>query len=187
MLLQIERVSWRLAYEPAGRRYGEAFHSGLALGPVTLARWVPEGARVLDIGCGTGLHARMLVNRVGTYLGIDNQEAAITTAAGRIHAPQVAFRVGDARALPSGEFDVVLLAHVLEHIDEPEALLWEVARLAPCVIVEVPDFEKDILNRVRLDLGVDFSSDDDHVREYTEELLDAQLSATGWSVQEPHA
>lgn len=182
MLLQVERVAWRLAYEAAGRQYGATFHKGLALTPGTLKAWVPAGARVLDIGCGEGHHARVLADRVGSYLGIDNQPVCIVAAEAAPVPANAAFQIGDARELPTGEFDVVLLVHVLEHIDKPEDLLCEVARLAPTVIVEVPDFDRDILNRARLDLGIDFSSDDDHVREYTAETLEGQLEAAGWRV-----
>jgi len=48
----------------------------------------------------------------------------------------------------------------------------------------VPDFESDPLNIVRLAEGCAFYSDADHVREYTEEILNAQLTRNGWVVLE---
>jgi SAM-dependent methyltransferase len=186
MLLNVERVAWRLAYETAGKQYGESFHNeSLALTPTRLADWVPSQATVLDIGCGSGRIARELAARAQSVLGIDYDEAAIRAAQMIEHPPHVRFEVGDAHELdPETKYDVVMLVHVLEHIDDPHDLLASIGRLAPTLIVEVPAFDRCVLNPVRLDLGLDFSSDDDHVREYTKQLLSEQLEAAAWTVTE---
>jgi SAM-dependent methyltransferase len=183
LLLGVERTSWRLAFEAAGRRYGEAFYNeSPPLTPDVLRAWVPAGSRVLDLGCGSGRLGRLLAQRVDSYVGIDLNEASIRIAQSLAHPPHVRFAIGDATQPPAEQFDVVILVHVLEHIDGPEGLLRTVARLAPTLIIEVPDFDHCVLNPVRLDLGVDFASDDDHVREYTRVVLRDQLEATGWRV-----
>ena len=185
LLLEMERISWRLAYEAAGTKYGETFHNeGLALTPAILGEWVPANANVLDVGCRSGRLGRVLAHQVKSYLGIDIDATSVSAAQAVEHPPHVRFAVGDATELPAGQFDVVLLVHVLEHIDEPAQLLRNLAQLADTLIIEVPDFDRCVLNSVRLDLGMDFSSDDDHVCEYTEALLRDQLKATGWEAVE---
>ncbi len=94
----------------------------------------------------------------------------------------MALRMGDAMKPPREHFDTALLLHVLEHIDDADGCLTTLRSTADRLIVEVPLFDKDELNLIRLDLGVDFSSDADHVREYTHELLKAQLTRNGWEV-----
>jgi hypothetical protein len=84
--------------------------------------------------------------------------------------------------LPGLRFDLVLLFHVLEHIDDVDALLRDLTLVAARVLVEVPDFDSDPLNYARLRLGRSFYSDSDHVREYTAPLLERQLSRAGWKV-----
>lgn len=178
-LLNVERVTWRLAYENAGVKFGEDFHNAAL---AVELEWLPAGSTVLDIGCGTGRVARLLANRAGHITGIDYDAKSIETAQQRC-PPNVRFEVGDARELPDDSYDAVLLTHVLEHLDDPVAVLSDVARHAPVLIVEVPAFNRDALNWARLRLGLDFSSDDDHVREYTPELLAEQLDAAGWKVE----
>ncbi|MCA1697162.1 MAG: class I SAM-dependent methyltransferase, partial [Actinobacteria bacterium] len=79
--------------------------------------------------------------------------------------------------------DAVLLVHVLEHIEDPVQLLRDLHRTSECLLVEVPDFDSDALNQARLALGLEFSSDADHVREYTEASIRELLGDTGWQVQ----
>ena len=180
MLLDAEQVTWRLAFEAAGKRCGDVFYEDLALNPAILSEWVPPGARVLDVGCGHGYFGRILADRLQSYFGIDINPNSVRIERQAPLPAHVRFEVGDARELPEMEFELVLLVHVLEHLDDPIALLRVAARLASIAIIEVPDFDRCILNPVRLDLGIDFSSDADHVREYTGELLNVQLEATGW-------
>jgi SAM-dependent methyltransferase len=132
------------------------------------------------VGCGTGRLGRALSKHVSSYLGIDLDNSAIRAAQALQHPAHVKFTMGDATKLPVGQFDVAMLVHVLEHLDEPEELLRNLCSVAPKLIVEVPDFNRCVLNRVRADLGMDFFSDEGHVREYTEPLLREHLEAGGW-------
>lgn len=183
VLLGVERTAWRLAFEAAGARYGESFYNEtLALTPGVLRDWVLDGTRVLDVGCGTGRLGRVLADRVQDYLGIDRNESQIQIARALSTQENLRFIVGDARELPPDNTDVAILSHVLEHIDEPVELLRDLARMAHTLVIEVPDFARCPLNRARLDLEMDFSTDDDHVREYTHESLQDQLQEAGWRI-----
>lgn len=186
LLLNVERVTWRIGFEAAHLKYGDEFFNGcVATTPDRLQNWIPPRASVLDVGCGNGRLERLLAGRTKYMLGIDYDEAAIRVAQSDVHPPHVHFELADARELAaSGQYDVVTLIHVLEHIDDPHGLLTSVKRLARTLIVEVPAFDRCVLNPVRRDLGVDFSTDDDHVREYSQQLLQEQLEKAGWAITE---
>src|SRR5581483_8612113 len=184
---RLARFSNRLALELASDVYGDDLLDGSAatLDRDAVAAAIPDGGSVLDVGCGDGRWARWLADRASRIVGIDRDPDAIAWARRNTHAANVEFRVGDARELiarPDEVFDIALLVHVLEHIDEPVKFLGELHAVARNVAIEVPDFESDLLNFVRLDLDQPFSSDADHVREYTEQILVDTLAAGGWTV-----
>lgn len=176
----------RLAFEIAGDVYGEPLYAATGGVSETLLReWIPERAGVLDLGCGTGRLSRLLGSCGHRVLAIDRDTAKIETARRAPASPNVTFVVGDVTKSLVGQiggarFDVALLVHLLEHLDEPESLLRELLGFAEWLVVEVPDFEADPLNRLRLSLDAPFFSDADHVREYTARMLQEQLDRSGW-------
>lgn len=84
-------------------------------------------ARVLDVGCGSGvLLARMKA------LGWEVEGVEVDEAAARLaRARGVSVRVGTlaAQCYPENHFDAVHSAHVLEHVHDPAGLLRECARI----------------------------------------------------------
>jgi 2-polyprenyl-3-methyl-5-hydroxy-6-metoxy-1,4-benzoquinol methylase len=87
---------------------------------------VPAGARVLDVGCGSGLLARRLLAEGYAVTGIDASPAMIELA--REHAPGGTFEVvrlptraqpGTPRGLPESAA-VVSTGHVLNYLDGRE-------------------------------------------------------------------
>lgn len=66
------------------------------------------GIRVLDVGCGTGRHARMLVARGVPVVGVDVSGGLLRAA--HAHGSGAAFVQADARALPlaTGSMDAAL-------------------------------------------------------------------------------
>ncbi len=93
---------------------------------------VAAGALVLDAACGAGLVALPLADAGYSVHGIDLAEGAISTAQGRVPLGQQAtFAVGDATALDAEDssFDVVLLLDMLEHVEQPDLVLKEAARV----------------------------------------------------------
>ncbi len=94
------------AFDAIGDRYDEAFpHKGgqLAAGR-RLAEALPPGARVLDLGCGTGLPtARQLCAAGFGVVGVDLSSVMVALA--RQHVPEAEFVCADLAALrPGGEF-----------------------------------------------------------------------------------
>lgn len=90
---------------------------------------LPHGARVADLGCGSGIFSALL-HRVGYKVtGADLSPALIDRA--RANHPEITFEVADVEHLPfdSGSFDGVLLSAVVHHLPDPSACASEVYRL----------------------------------------------------------
>lgn len=93
------------------------------------------GARILDIGCGTGEIVLRLarefpgVSLVGIDVHLPHLELARERS--RAFAARVDFRKGDAFALdfPDGSFDLTLCRHMLQAVPEPERVLAEMKRV----------------------------------------------------------
>jgi ubiquinone/menaquinone biosynthesis C-methylase UbiE len=99
---------------------------------VERARPIGASARILDLGCGTGIVARVLRERLGgaaTIVAVDKSPPMIEKA--RSVAPEVDFRLGDAMDLPfaNGSFDLVLCQEMLQFVPDRLAALREVRRV----------------------------------------------------------
>ncbi len=74
------------------------------------------GKRVLDVGCGTGRHTAWLAQQGARVIGVDPSAAMLAKA--RDKCPGVELVEGTFDTLPSGPFDLVVDALVLEHLPE---------------------------------------------------------------------
>src|SRR5215213_300170 len=91
-----------------------------------LARVLPRGARVLDVGCGSGFIAHHLSALLGARVsGIDVRK--------NVDAP-IDYASFDGAGFPAADksFDAVLLCYVLHHAQDQTAFLCEVK----CVLRE---------------------------------------------------
>ena len=98
---------------------------------------------VLEIGCGSGAILRELRRRgIGArYTGVDYSETAIDYA--KNCCREIDFRKADITdgffAPPGTHYDLIVLSHVLEHLEDPRPILRAVRALSFCVfIAEVP-------------------------------------------------
>src|SRR5262245_47023631 len=101
-----------------------------------------EGARVLDLGCGTGFTLSLLPSGA-RGVGIDFSQAALRYARTRAPGAELVRASAYALPFPTGSFDAVLALDVLEHLDDDALAARELQRvLAPggAAIVTVPAF-----------------------------------------------
>jgi SAM-dependent methyltransferase len=89
-----------------------------------VTRHFDSGARLLDVGCGTGWLARHFTD----YTGIDGSPAAVEEAAR--HGRDVRLGdVGEPLPFPDASFDGVVLKDLLEHVSDPVAVVAEARRV----------------------------------------------------------
>lgn len=124
------------------------------------ARGAVERPSVVEIGCGEGALADSLSSRdfFASYRGFDISSSGIAEAASRGVA-NAEFGLIDGSDVPATtrSADLAILSHVVEHLEHPRVMLYEAARLAPYVFVEVPleltaraprDYEVDALGHI---------------------------------------
>lgn len=87
------------------------------------------GARVADLGCGSGVFTDELDRRGYAAEGVDISPRLIEVA--REKYPRCAFHVGDVEALPfeDAAFDGILLSGLVHHFPDPSPCAREVARV----------------------------------------------------------
>ena len=155
---------------------------------------VPKGVhRVLSIGCGSGCTEAELVARGDEVTGVELNPDAAKIAA------QAGIKVicGDASensaALAAGpQFDCIIYADVLEHIQDPESVLQEHIRfLAPggIVIVSVPNFRHySVFSQLFLGGHIRYTDagifDRTHVRITTRRMIEEWFAGVGLAVNE---
>ena len=87
------------------------------------------GARVLDLGCGSGTFTGLLADRGYRASGLDISPRLIALA--RRKFPAIDFDEGDAENLPidASQYDGVLLSGLVHHFPDPRRLAAEVFRV----------------------------------------------------------
>jgi 2-polyprenyl-3-methyl-5-hydroxy-6-metoxy-1,4-benzoquinol methylase len=85
---------------------------------------LPAGARVMEVGCGSGFAASYLRDHFGHYTGVDYSENLIEYARLYNAGPDVDFITTNIKTFSSDEpFDMIFLIGVLHHLDEMEQVL----------------------------------------------------------------
>jgi ubiquinone/menaquinone biosynthesis C-methylase UbiE len=93
---------------------------------IVLDKYLPQGGRMLDVGCGTGAVMEFLKSR-GEIEGVDMSEEALKYC--RAKSLNVRHGLADKIDYPDETFDVVLALDVLEHLDNDGAAINEIHRI----------------------------------------------------------
>jgi SAM-dependent methyltransferase len=133
---------------------------------------LPAGARVLEIGCGTGHNLPMLA-RFGDVDAIEIDEAAGAIASQRLGKPVGTAPLPELAGVERGSYDLVAVLDVIEHIDDDVAALKAMAEaLKPGgrILIAVPAHQwmwsaHDMVNH--------------HKRRYSKKTLDAAIRSAG--------
>lgn len=151
---------------------------------------VPQSARrILDIGCGTGALARRIKDRIPCEIvGLTSSPSEVSIAASRLdHALLWDLNFTLPECL--GVFDCIVASHVLEHLQDPAALLRS---LLGCIkpkgllIVALPNIVH-WKQRCRLLMGrFEYTEggimDRTHLRFFNWSTAHALVRANGWVV-----
>lgn len=157
----------------------------------TILEFYSGEKKVLDIGCGSGLLGKAIkgANANAVVYGIDYSEAAggnATKVLDRYDTVDL-----DDEELPAygRDFDLIILADVLEHLKRPDQLLTKLHKvLAPqgSVLISVPNVAHFRVRKTLLagrfrytDTGI---LDRTHLRFFTRETLYQMVSSCGYNV-----
>lgn len=107
----------------------------------SIARLVPPGSRVLDLGCGNGeLLAHLMADRGCTGYGVEIDDAKVHACLARgVNVLQLNLEDG-LSAFEDQSFDVVLQIDTLQHLRNAQTMLKETARVGRLGVVAFPNF-----------------------------------------------
>ena len=133
---------------------------------------LPDKARILEIGCGTG-HNLPMLRQFGEVDAIEVDAEARDMASRRLGKPVMGSPLPALEGVEDGAYDLVAILDVLEHIEEDEAALAGIAsKLKPGgrILITVPAHPwmwsaHDVVNH--------------HKRRYTRRTLKAVIAAAG--------
>jgi 2-polyprenyl-6-hydroxyphenyl methylase/3-demethylubiquinone-9 3-methyltransferase len=114
---------------------------------------------LLDIGCGAGLLTNALALDGHQISGIDLSEQSLKIAQKKDQTKSVNYQVADAYKLPfpNATFDVVCAMDILEHVENPNALIQEASRvLKKGGIFFFHTFNRNLLSYMVIIKGVDW-------------------------------
>jgi methionine biosynthesis protein MetW len=118
-----------------------------------VADLVEPGSRVLDLGCGTGTllsHLAAAKTCSGTGVEIDGDAVLVAIRSG---VPVIELDMDyQLSEFADHSYDVVILSRTLQTLRRPHLVLQEMIRIAPRVILSMPNFGY-WRNRVRLARG----------------------------------
>lgn len=106
-----------------------------------IAEFIPEAAKVLDLGCGDGELLEYLVRQKGIKgRGIELSEAGMLTCVRRgLSVRQGNLQEGLAD-YPDRSFDLTVLSQTLPFLDDPEMILGEMLRVGQKAVVSFPNW-----------------------------------------------
>jgi 2-polyprenyl-3-methyl-5-hydroxy-6-metoxy-1,4-benzoquinol methylase len=126
----------------------DSFRERFSVWSDLIERYVPEGASVVDAGCGSGVMAEAVARRGGEVFGFDGSPEMIAIANARkssrnlLNVTFATGRLGDTALLADKTFDVALCSSVLEYVDDCwESFDWLASSVKPngTVIFSMPN------------------------------------------------
>ncbi len=115
--------------------------SALRIDLAKIAKHVPEGARVLDVGCGDGaLMAELQRSKGADARGIEIDAGEVEKAVARGLSVVQGDANRDLADYPDGAFDVAILSQTLQTAERPDWLLDQLLRVGRTAFVSFPNF-----------------------------------------------
>jgi SAM-dependent methyltransferase len=177
LYLNLEWMFERFAHEYSYKNYTTETHPVRIYTNELLKSFINKEHTVLDLGCHEGEITNYLADIAKYVVGIDYNKGYIDLANKTYKKDNLEFICAEAHdylQAKTKKFDVLVLSHILEHIDEPEAFLKKFTPFFNYVYIELPDFDKSLMNHYRKDYKLPLIyTDGDHVSEFDRyELID---------------
>ena len=104
---------------------------------------IPEGARVLDIGCGNGALLKQIAQRRNTYgVGLEcDLEKIIEALHAGINVLMVSRNLSnDLANMPAKTFDTAVISHTIQELAHPDRAMQHLLRVADWGLISFPNF-----------------------------------------------
>ena len=139
-------------------------------------------AKVLEVGAGDGSILKILSeqNFAPEYYAVEISDSGVDYIQSRNIKDLKQVQVFDGYHLPfeDDSFDLIILSHVLEHVEHERLLLRELKRVAKMCIIEVPrDYKTNVDNRIKHFLAYG------HINVYTPTSLRYLLRTEGFEIE----
>lgn len=137
---------------------------------------------VCEVGCGTG---EILVQLSGmfpdaTFIGYDISPQAYGLASRRA-TDRVSFSTKDVLAEPDGYHDLVVMADVVEHVEDPFAFLRGLKELGRLKVLHIP-LDISVQSVLRMTAIMNLRRDVGHIHYFTKDTALALLRDCGYQV-----
>lgn len=180
LFLNLEWIFDRLAHEQSFTNYNRDEHPIFIAAKNFILKHVNPQQTVLDLGSNHGTITNFIAEKAKEVIGIDYNEALVKDAQKRYSKANMQFIYKEAyeylQTNPDKKFDVLILSHILEHLDNPEDFLIKFKNRFEFIYIELPDFEKTYLNAYRKELKLYLNyTDDDHISEFDRDEMLALL------------
>ncbi len=137
--------------------------------------------KILEVGAGDGSILKLLAeqNFAPEYHAVEISESGVEHIKARNIANLKSVQIFDGYRLPfeDNSFDLIILSHVLEHVEHERLLLRELKRVSAYSVIEVPrDYKADVDKRIKHFLAYG------HINMYTPTSLRYLLRTEGFEI-----
>ena len=153
--------------------------------------------KIIDVGCGSGTFSRALAQKYpnAKITGSDISKSAISFArkkAGDEKLGNARFICASISSLPvkSGSFDVAVVSHLIEHVENPENDLREINRALRrngTLILTTPNYlslwplAEMVFDRTMAEKN--YSLDEQHISRFTASSIKKPVESTGFEIE----
>ena len=148
-----------------------------------IAHLLRPDTRVLDVGCSAGFFLHTLRPHVGECVGIEFNAEDAAFVSDELGIPAYTTPVEETD-LDEGSFDLITAFHVVEHLEDPRAVLTTLRRyLKPGghVVFEVPNVDDALLSVYRVEPYADFWYREPHLFNFSPRTFTELMRQSGYA------